>query len=88
MRTSSIVKLVILVLLVALIGTVLYFYGGRFNEEELGKLQGFVQGYHPYDEVIYVLSCAVAPMIFLPDTIFNLIGAEIFPTVLVGGAAL
>ena len=79
MRTSSIVKLVILVLLVALIGTVLYFYGGQFNEEQLGKLQDFVQGYHPYDEVIYVLSCAVAPMIFLPDTIFNLIGAEIFP---------
>ena len=52
MRTSSIVKLVILLLLVALIGTVLYFYGGQFNEEQLGKLQDFVQGYHPYDEVI------------------------------------
>ncbi|MCH2181630.1 MAG: VTT domain-containing protein [Mariniblastus sp.] len=79
MRTSSIVKLVILMLLVALTGTVLYSYGGRFNEEQLGKLQGFVQGYRPYDEVVYVLACAVAPMIFLPDTICNLIGAEIFP---------
>ena len=81
MRASSIVKLVILVFLVGLIGTVLYEYGGRFNEQELEKLQNFVQDYRPYDEVIYVLSCAVAPMIFLPDTIFNLIGAEIFPPV-------
>ncbi len=81
MRGGSIVKLVILVLLVALIGTCLYFCGGRINAEELQKLQDFVQNYHPYDELIYVLSCAVAPMIFLPDTIFNLIGAEIFPPV-------
>ena len=81
MRASSIVKLVILVFLVGLIGTVLYEYGGRFNEQELEKLQNFVQDYRPYDELIYVLSCAVAPMIFLPDTIFNLIGAEIFPPV-------
>ena len=81
MRARSIVKLVISVLLVALVGTGLYFYSSRINTAELQKIQDFVQNYHPYDELIYVLSCAVAPMIFLPDTIFNLIGAEIFPPV-------
>lgn len=68
--------LILVVLLIGMVIAVRHFI--ILHHPRLSDVVEKIRSLHPYDEWAYAAACAIGPMLFVPDTVLNIVGAELF----------
>ncbi|QDU61548.1 TVP38/TMEM64 family inner membrane protein YdjZ [Planctomycetes bacterium Pan216] len=82
MRTVvGFLKVFVAVLLIVLVVIAIRCFS-LMEIEHLHELIKRIKSWHPYDELVYVFLTGIAPLALFPDTVLNIIGAEVYGPVL------